>query len=158
MIGRWQLFIGFEDLPSAIFSRSTLDSLSRTSLANLSQSRRTNCGRLTFAPTFVLRRSIRIVAAVLAISNTSSKSASRQPNYSFKPRPLRGSAYAVTCTTPPAAQRSGLTQVLGHGSNSSFCVSRQPDRSRISRHLWHLMVSGLGFGHIGHCSYLKHRW
>ena len=29
----------------------------------------------------------------------------------------------------------GLIQVLGHGSNSSFCVLSQPDRPRFSRYL-----------------------
>ena len=34
-----------------------------------------------------------------------------------------------------AAAQPGLTQVLGSGSNSSFCVIAQSERSRFSRHL-----------------------
>jgi hypothetical protein len=45
-----------------------------------------------------------------------------QPNNSFKPRPLRGSACAVTCTTPPRRKSVRLNSgVRAHAENRSNC-------------------------------------
>ncbi len=55
------------------------------------------------------------------------------PNYSFKPRPLRGSACAVSCTTPPGRAAVRLNSGVRQRTKKFFCVFPPLDRPRFSK-------------------------
>ena len=77
-------------------------------------------------------------------------SASHPPNKSFKPRPLRGSAHALSCSTTPCRKAVRLNSgVRRRFEQFSLCDSRYLIVARISRHL--PAADGFrswGFGHI----------
>ena len=70
------------------------------------------------------------------------------PNNSFKPRPLRGSTCAVSCTTPPSRYASRLNSGVRQRTKSFFCAFPQSGRPRFSKFFWPLSHLSHDFGDI----------